>query len=240
MPFMDWVHGTLDVAGMVPVIGEVADGVNAGLYAAQGDFVNAGISLAGMIPVGGQAITGTRVAVKVGGEVLQQAEKQVLKEGGQEITQQGAKISRTVPKVIRRLSKSDAKEELVKKYPKKPGMSDVEYDEYINNHLESIDWDNPVELVEFKKGDQLEMWVRDEGKPGSYACDVGADPNTLGINGGVGRHSERITFNENTTAIKSTVKPDFKAPGVDSNSIGGQGGGVQYQLGTNAAISTAN
>ncbi len=91
MPFMDWVHGTLDVAGMVPVIGEVADGVNAGLYAAQGDFVNAGISLAGMIPVGGQAITGTRVAVKVGGEVLQQAEKQVLKEGGQEIAQQGGK-----------------------------------------------------------------------------------------------------------------------------------------------------
>ncbi|MBT7339428.1 MAG: hypothetical protein HN802_07075 [Candidatus Jacksonbacteria bacterium] len=33
---MDAVHMGLDVAGMVPLFGEVADGINAGLYAARG------------------------------------------------------------------------------------------------------------------------------------------------------------------------------------------------------------
>jgi len=91
MPFMDWVHGTLDVAGMVPVIGEVADGVNAGLYAAQGDFFNAGVSLAGMIPIGGQAATLTRLGVKAGTGIAEQVGKQTAKQVGEEVAQQGAK-----------------------------------------------------------------------------------------------------------------------------------------------------
>lgn len=65
-----WVHGGLDVLGMVPVVGEPADLVNAGLYAVQGDHLNAGISLAGaMAPLGGQALTGARLAARA----LQQA-----------------------------------------------------------------------------------------------------------------------------------------------------------------------
>ncbi len=91
MGFMDWVHGTLDVAGMVPVIGEVADGVNAGLYAAQGDYLNAGISLAGMWPAGGQAVTGTRLAVKAGTGIAEQVGKQTAKEVGQEALERASK-----------------------------------------------------------------------------------------------------------------------------------------------------
>lgn len=60
-----WVHGTLDVAGMVPGLGEPADLLNAGLYALQGDSLNAGISLAAAaVPVGGQALTGARLAAR--------------------------------------------------------------------------------------------------------------------------------------------------------------------------------
>jgi uncharacterized protein YukE len=43
-------HGVLDVAGLIPVIGEPADGINAAWYTAEGDYVNAGLSAAGMIP----------------------------------------------------------------------------------------------------------------------------------------------------------------------------------------------
>ncbi len=55
----------LDVAGMVPVIGEVADGANGVIYLVRGDVTNAGISFAALLPIGGQAVTGTRLAVKV-------------------------------------------------------------------------------------------------------------------------------------------------------------------------------
>lgn len=50
-----WVHGGLDVLGLVPGFGEVADGVNALIYLAEGDYLNAGLSAAAMIPspVGG-------------------------------------------------------------------------------------------------------------------------------------------------------------------------------------------
>lgn len=47
----------LDKVGMVPVVGEVADGVNGIIYAARGDKVNAALSFGAMIPVVGNAAT---------------------------------------------------------------------------------------------------------------------------------------------------------------------------------------
>ncbi|MCX5271010.1 polymorphic toxin-type HINT domain-containing protein [Streptomyces virginiae] len=57
-------HTALDVAGMIPVIGEAADLVNGVWYAAQGDWKNAAMSFASMIPVAGAAIAGTRLGAK--------------------------------------------------------------------------------------------------------------------------------------------------------------------------------
>jgi hypothetical protein len=61
---MDWVHTALDVAGLVPVVGEVFDGVNAGLYLSEGDYLNAGLSAAAMIPVAGWLATGGKLGYK--------------------------------------------------------------------------------------------------------------------------------------------------------------------------------
>ncbi len=47
------VHIVLDVAGLVPAIGEAADLVNGVLYGIEGDLINMGISLAAMVPVVG-------------------------------------------------------------------------------------------------------------------------------------------------------------------------------------------
>lgn len=88
------IHSALDVAGMVPFVGEVADGANALLYVSEGDLVNAGISAAALVPVGGQAATGGRLAYKGGKEVLEHAAKEeaqhVVKEGVQEAEQRVA------------------------------------------------------------------------------------------------------------------------------------------------------
>ena len=66
----DWVsdnagdigHGALDVAGLVPVIGEVADLGNAAWYAAEGDYANAALSAASAVPLAGYGAS----AVKAG------------------------------------------------------------------------------------------------------------------------------------------------------------------------------
>lgn len=73
---LDYVHIVLDVAGLFPVVGNVADGINAGLYALRGDWVNAGLSATAMIPGIGQGATGAkyankaRKAVELSGETI--------------------------------------------------------------------------------------------------------------------------------------------------------------------------
>lgn len=57
-------HTALDIAGLVPVIGEAADLANAAWYAAEGDYVNAGLSAAAAIPFLGYAAVGAKIALK--------------------------------------------------------------------------------------------------------------------------------------------------------------------------------
>jgi len=49
----EWGHDALDIVGFIPVIGEIADGINALWYAAEGDYTNAALSGAAIIPVVG-------------------------------------------------------------------------------------------------------------------------------------------------------------------------------------------
>src|SRR5690606_26562158 len=49
----DVVHIALDGIGLVPVVGEVADLINGGLYLLEGDGVNATLSFAAAVPVAG-------------------------------------------------------------------------------------------------------------------------------------------------------------------------------------------
>lgn len=50
----------LDAGGLVPVFGEIFDGINALIYLANGDYVNASLSMAAMIPVAGVGATGMK------------------------------------------------------------------------------------------------------------------------------------------------------------------------------------
>ncbi|MCE7006676.1 DUF6531 domain-containing protein [Kibdelosporangium philippinense] len=64
------VHTALDVAGMIPGIGEIADIANAAIYAAEGDWENAAWSIAGAIPFGGNAATAAKWARRYGDDIL--------------------------------------------------------------------------------------------------------------------------------------------------------------------------
>lgn len=55
-----WVHGGLDVVGLVPGFGEPADGFNAAIYYIEGNKVDGTISLVAMIPIAGWGATGVK------------------------------------------------------------------------------------------------------------------------------------------------------------------------------------
>lgn len=63
--FANWGHGILDVAGMIPAVGNIADGINAAWYAAEGDKLNAGLSLAAAVPGAGLVAGGAKIGNKV-------------------------------------------------------------------------------------------------------------------------------------------------------------------------------
>jgi hypothetical protein len=52
-----WVHGALGVASFVPGLSVITGGLDAGIYAAEGNYVEAGLSAASMIPGGKIATT---------------------------------------------------------------------------------------------------------------------------------------------------------------------------------------
>jgi hypothetical protein len=60
----EYLHTTLDVAGMIPLVGEIADLANGFLYTLAGDGVNATLSLAAAIPGAGWASTTVKYAKK--------------------------------------------------------------------------------------------------------------------------------------------------------------------------------
>jgi len=55
-------HAALDAVGLVPGLGEIADGVNATWYAADGDYENAALSAAAAVPFLGWGATATKGA----------------------------------------------------------------------------------------------------------------------------------------------------------------------------------
>ena len=74
---LDSFNTMLDAFGLIPGIGEFADGLNVAIYAARGDKVNAAISAASMVPFLGWAAVSTKYATKTGSSVLLNTSKQL-------------------------------------------------------------------------------------------------------------------------------------------------------------------
>ncbi|UJF32207.1 hypothetical protein [Paenibacillus hexagrammi] len=74
---LDGVQIALDVVGLIPGLGEVADLANAGISLARGDYVGAALSLAACIPFAGWAATGAKFARR--GMEMYQAGRAVVK-----------------------------------------------------------------------------------------------------------------------------------------------------------------
>ena len=84
--FGEWVHTGLDGFGLVPGVGEIADGANALIYLAEGRELEAAISAAAMIPVVGDLGKAGKYAAKAGKEILEEGAEKVAKKGVSELT----------------------------------------------------------------------------------------------------------------------------------------------------------
>ena len=106
-------HDLLDVAGFIPVVGEIADLANAVGYALEGDWVNAGISAAGAIPVVGDLAKAGRVGKKVVQELVEAGAEQAAKREAKNALQEQGK---------KRIGRSGRQERLkeLKDDPKQP------------------------------------------------------------------------------------------------------------------------
>jgi outer membrane biosynthesis protein TonB len=110
------VHTALDIGGAIPVVGIFSDAINAGIYTAEGNYVEAAISgvsaAANLIPGGGIAAKGTKLAVKAGEKALVKAvEKQVVKETVEQTAKVTAKetVKATEKKVAEEVVEATAK-----------------------------------------------------------------------------------------------------------------------------------
>ncbi|MEM6515345.1 MAG: hypothetical protein AAF688_04110, partial [Bacteroidota bacterium] len=75
----DIIHISLDVFGLIPVVGEVADLTNGLIYAIEGDNLNATLSVTSAIPFVGWGSTATKYAIKVTNTISNQTTKLVWK-----------------------------------------------------------------------------------------------------------------------------------------------------------------
>jgi|GEM_PF-3913845 len=91
---MDWLHLGLDVAGLIPVVGEAFDLINAGIYAIEGDYLNAGLSAASAVPFAGYGATAVKMGIK-GADQVKNTKKaieatQTVSKGVQKATSKSA------------------------------------------------------------------------------------------------------------------------------------------------------
>jgi hypothetical protein len=75
---MEIVHGALDLAGFVPVLGAIPDGINAAIYVVEGDWANAGLSAVAMVPAWGD---GVKLGAMAGRSAIRISEKAAIRLG---------------------------------------------------------------------------------------------------------------------------------------------------------------
>lgn len=99
---LDIVHGALDIAGLIPVLGAIPDGINAGIYAVEGDWVNAGISVGAMIPFVGDGVLVGKIGAKTALKFSEKAAVRLGEEGiakALRVGREAAKAEKTAVKV---------------------------------------------------------------------------------------------------------------------------------------------
>ncbi|MPM93213.1 hypothetical protein SDC9_140349 [bioreactor metagenome] len=135
---LDGVQLVLDIAGIVPVIGDVLDGVNGVISLARGNVADAALSFGAMIPLAGGAVTAAKLARK--GEkaidVAKAAGKafDVVKDGEKALDMTKA-LGKNADEIAKEVSKvqTGGRELSVEEYLRRLDKADEMYDAFIKS-----------------------------------------------------------------------------------------------------------
>lgn len=117
--FLDKVQVVLDVVGVIPVFGDVADGLNAVISLCRGNYLEAFICLVAILPMG-DLLKGLKFAdkakdiLKLGDKALT-ATKTVAKEGAEKLSKQMTKLVKS-GKIDNVIATMDAGKDFVVKF----------------------------------------------------------------------------------------------------------------------------
>ncbi|TVX92045.1 hypothetical protein FPZ44_02630 [Paenibacillus agilis] len=95
---LDGVQLALDVVGMIPVVGEVADLANGAISLGRGDYVGAALSFAAACPIGGQVATGAKWARKIGKAAKGSKAGQAVIRAGVKVVKAGDRLKNVIDK----------------------------------------------------------------------------------------------------------------------------------------------
>ena len=155
---------------MVPGVGNVADGINAGLHAARGNWKDAALSAAAMIPGAGQAATAAKIAKK---------SSKVIK-GSSKVIKGSSKVAKGIKSKLLKESKNlkEFLERAVVTNTKKKGKTIAQTDEAYDVAKKIFQKETGVKpkdtgLTHAKTKDgKYHLTVRDYSKTGPKTMDV--------------------------------------------------------------------
>ncbi|MGV5309801.1 hypothetical protein ACV4V9_20475, partial [Pseudomonas aeruginosa] len=99
----DGLQTTLDVAGLIPGVGEIADLANAGISLARGDYAGAALSLVSAIPFAGWFGTAGKAArrgAKAAGDASAKGTRQGTKKASNEASERSSEVAKDGAKAL--------------------------------------------------------------------------------------------------------------------------------------------
>ena len=115
----EWVHNAIDLVGLIPGIGDIADGINSLIYLAEGRYLEATISALSMIPLVGDLGKAGKVGLEVSEEIVEEGAEvlieKAVKEGGEELVE---KFTKETVEQVAETTVKEAGEELSEKIVK--------------------------------------------------------------------------------------------------------------------------
>lgn len=110
--YSEYVHGALDIAGFIPGVGEIADGLNALIYLGEGRYIDAGTSAISLIPILGDLAKTGKWGIQLGEEVVEELTEKVVKEVTEELAEEIVEevAEETVEEIVEQVVEEAAEE----------------------------------------------------------------------------------------------------------------------------------
>jgi hypothetical protein len=234
---LDGLQIGLDVAGLIPGVGEIADLANAGISALRGDWVGAGLSLASAIPFAGWGATAAKAGRKVAkasGEAGAKAAKEAAERAAKEAAEKAEKeaAEKAAKEKGGKVKPTQMKKHEVKCFKKNDKGDPSEYDRQLADQEKGL---NDLSVKEYLEGRDRYMEIGRKGTGAEQAKaranyaekltkDYKTQLNKQGIIGKAAQDQAAKMAADKMSALAALHNPDMIAGGKDAVTVVGDKG----------------